>query len=988
MEEVKSPINPQVSVWTSEWFPKKGDKLQQMKLYNVMKQCERISPTTEKGKSGSIFPYLSDEINPYTLVFDGVVFVDIDNCQEVSSQIFDAFDKLCGAMPNLLAMNFSYSRNIHCYFYDEDIKNDSSKYGEQALLYLSAFAAAVKKVLGIDLRDIEGALDEHSKSPAQRLFLNHSAFQWNLCCCKASISKDDVKRLKAEYYSLFRIAEFKRTLVETPLIKGDGKITVDSTFNLLGYGTGYDARTLIAAAVYIHFEKDIEKSREYLSSKFENAQEINIQMTSMINNEYIERKYREDVEKYLFGFNVNKEYILKPRQYLSDVIEIDKLEDKYYYIQSNTGSGKTEFVKKYLKDKDGEVFFVQMTKALRDGKKQTIENFTFENWVYRLDKSLTKFHMSLEGVVKQLKERESKLYKYTIIVDESHLLEDYINIREWVINEFLSLIKKAGKVIFMSATPKYDVKLFDFKKICFTRIQEQDLVFHLHPLRLTGKGSRAKVEYEYMTEWVKKRENKVIVFSDKRQECWKKYGFDCEGITYFNSNNFKDPGVQAILKENKLINQITLSTKYMGCGVEVKHEREVDVVFFLNEGFDDSTIIQSIGRPRCSGGVEKVNVHFFYSTDCNFKGYHQPKDVLTLKNAFNNLVVLENCVPLTNVLASYITGIRNWSFNDWVARDDIKQLKVAQLIRELSYFNPSSASVLKHLPYRSVEIKCEDIVDLDRKDEKSIIRSEKRLLHYLCSLSIKNVSNLVNDDGYEALLDSGTIPYDDKKNAREEIRRAMYIARHEIELSEALYFFGSLKRAVRYLKALDIRLYLDLKWDAFKRFEGDYDVYNKFSKEFAENELIFTDEFKKDRLDKLSGVKQLDVTQAFDFFDLEHDSVFLDFLGIDKDNIKSENDDVKIPVFRGRTFRDCVSINESRSIGGSVGSKEGKKKGGQKGGSKTFSVRIQKVDTEEIFDFKSKTECMNYLGWSTKKFSEFIKNKKDKKNTYIVIDNE
>ena len=31
---------------------------------------------------------------------------------------------------------------------------------------------------------------------------------------------------------------------------------------------------------------------------------------------------------------------------------------------------------------------------------------------------------------------------------------------------------------------------------------------------------------------------------------------------------------------------------------------------------------------------------------------------------------------------------------------------------------------------------------------------------------------------------------------------------------------------------------------------------------------------------------------------------------------------------------------------------------------------------------------MNYLGWSSKKFSEFIKNKKDKKNTYIVIDNE
>ena len=111
MEINERPINPKVSVWTKDWFPKKGDELKQMDLYTVMKQCERISSSAEKGKSGSIFPYLSDEVNPYTLVFDGVVFVDIDNCQEVSYKIFDSFDKICGEMPNLLAMNFSYSIN-------------------------------------------------------------------------------------------------------------------------------------------------------------------------------------------------------------------------------------------------------------------------------------------------------------------------------------------------------------------------------------------------------------------------------------------------------------------------------------------------------------------------------------------------------------------------------------------------------------------------------------------------------------------------------------------------------------------------------------------------------------------------------------------------------------------------------------------------------------------------------------------------------------
>lgn len=987
MKVNERPINPKVSVWTKDWFPKKGDELKQMDLYTVMKQCERISSSAEKGKSGSIFPYLSDEVNPYTLLFDGVVFVDIDNCQEVSHKIFDSFDKICGEIPNLLAMNFSYSKNIHCYFYDEDIKNDSSKYSERALLYLTAFAAVVKKVLGIDLRDIEGALDEHSKSPTQRLFLNHSTFKWNEHCCKALIKKDERNKLKAEYHSLFRIAESKRTVVETPLIKGEGKILVDSTFNLLGYGTGYEARTLIASAVYMHFEKDIERAREYLSSKFENAQEINIQMTSMINNGYIERKCREDIEKYLFGFSVNEEHILKPGQYLSEVIDIDKLEGRYYYIQSNTGSGKTEFVKKYLKDKEGEVFFVQMTKALRDGKKQTIENFTFENWEYGLDKSLTKFHMSLDGVIKQLRERSSKLHQYTIIVDESHLLEDYINIREIVINEFLTLLKRAGKVVFMSATPKSDIKLFPFEKVCFTRIQEQDLVIHLHPLKLFGEGSKDRAKYEFVTRWIKQRNNKVIVFSNKKQEAWKKYGLNCEGVTYFNSNNYNDDGVQAILKENKLINHITLSTIYMGCGVEVKHEKEVDVVFFLNEGFDDSTIIQSIGRPRCSGGVEKVNVHFFYTTDCSFKGYHTKEDAVFLQNAFDNLVVHENHGTLINVLAAHMTGIRASSFNEWESKNEVKLLKVSQLMRNISYFNPSSVSVLKHLPYRSIEIKYEDIVDLDRKGEKSIIRSEKKLLFYLCSLSRTKVSHLVNEDGYEALLDSGNIPYDDKKNAREEIRRAVYIAQHGIEISEALHFFGTLKRAVKHIKALDIRISLDIKQETLKRFEGDGSIYDKFLREFEANELIFTDEYKKHRLELLQGkVQNIDVTS--DFLNAEHEEVFLEFLGINKDELNSDNEDVKIPVFRGTTFRNCVSVNKSRSIGGSVGSKEGKKKGGQKGGSKTFSVKIQKVDTGEIISFESKTECMNYLGWSSKKFSEFMKNKRDKKNTYVVLDSE
>ena len=178
-------INPKVSTWIHSRFPKKGEELKIIDLYIVMKRCEQIPQNANKGESGSIFPYLSEEANPNYFEFDGVVFVDIDNCQNVSETIFESFEKICSALPNLLAMNFSYSRNLHCYFYDNEIKDNPSIYGEKALLYLCAFAAAVKKITNIDLRNIEGALDTHSKSPNQRLFLNRSEFKWNIyCTCK------------------------------------------------------------------------------------------------------------------------------------------------------------------------------------------------------------------------------------------------------------------------------------------------------------------------------------------------------------------------------------------------------------------------------------------------------------------------------------------------------------------------------------------------------------------------------------------------------------------------------------------------------------------------------------------------------------------------------------------------------------------------------------------------------------------------------------
>lgn len=76
-----NPINPKVSLWTKDYHPYKSDKLEELDLYTVLKYCENIDPSALKGKSGSIFPYLSSSIDATDKYSDGVLFIDFDPVQ-------------------------------------------------------------------------------------------------------------------------------------------------------------------------------------------------------------------------------------------------------------------------------------------------------------------------------------------------------------------------------------------------------------------------------------------------------------------------------------------------------------------------------------------------------------------------------------------------------------------------------------------------------------------------------------------------------------------------------------------------------------------------------------------------------------------------------------------------------------------------------------------------------------------------------------------
>lgn len=972
---MENKINPKVS-WTHNAFACKGSSMKVIDLYSVLRYCqEKISPDSAKQSSGSISAYKSETFNPShdVIMFDGIVFVDIDYLKDISPDasriIFESFDKLCGCLPNLLAMNYSYSKNLHLYFYDEDIISDPSLYKSRGSLYLAATAAAIRKVCDIDLRQYERTLDLSNTSPYQKFYLCNSDFQWNVYCVKSTLSNATIKRLKSEYYELFKKAEGYRTIVNTTPVSGTGDIMVDKNYNLLGYGSGYDARTYIVAAAYFHYHEDIELAREWISKQFKNAKEMCVQMDNMVINQTIASKYRKDVDEFLFGRTIGDVYRLDQNQYISDVIDINDLDGKYFYICSNTGTGKTEFVKNFIKKTSNNAIIIQITKALRDGKSRGIEDITYGNWDTIVDRS--KIHTTIEGAIRNC--NGMNLSEYTVIVDESHLLEEYINVRKSITIELLTLLETAGKVIFMSATPKSDINLFDFKKITFEKIQPQDLVVYQHPMQFSGKGSKEASEYEYMINYIKKtiRETggeKFIIFSNKKQESWKKYGLENEDVTFFNSNNITDPNVQSILKYNRLNSDITLSTKYMGCGVEVKKEREVHIVFNLNEGFDLDFIIQSIGRPRASGGVEKIILHLFYTIDRRWVATVGEEILNDIDSAFQNLIIEAEEYDIINILAAKMLNIYDPHFNQYSVKEKIKGLWVGNYVNERIYHTPYAFELFKKLPYQKIDVinLPTQIINMDGKVRR--VRKEDELVDYLCSLKSFEITNMGVESGYEEILKGNTIPYNDPVNARKVIQSAKFVVKY-IELPEAIKFFGDIKKAYDTLAMLVRYAKVNAGVYGVKEFNGSTAMKAKLDLEFEKVKKVFTDDFIQTIVEDVAGWKVK--TEDLNIFD---DDVFSMLIDEYDNKYKGSHTTSK---FNGDSYSSCVNNKNMKDVSGRVGGKMGSPK---------KSIVIKRLSDGEEFSFDSKGECMEWLGWSPPKFSYFIKNQVDKKKQYVVVE--
>lgn len=863
-------INPKVSIWSKKYFPSTGNLLKSADLYTTLKYQETIDKG-EKGKNGIAFMYTNNTAYPDKYNCDGLFYIDIDNVSEYSEIIYSNFEKIAERFPNLLAICFSASRNIHAFVYDERFKGvdiDLEEYCMWSKIYISAFAWIVKSICEVDLRDVNGALDYHTARIGQPMYLTYSEFKWNTYCMQWDMDKNDVKRLKAEYHRLFKsfIQMYdKDAMDEVVRVKREENaifnkevpriIDKDTWFGKL---CGNELRRMIASNIMVYCDGDEKEAKKLIDENFDSPSKKEI--ASWLRYNY-SKFYNRDLYEWLF-VRVDDKICLEQDQYLNDVLYLG--DEKYVYIISNTNTGKTEWCKSMIRNNNN-VIALYPNKVLRDGKRQGVEEYTYVNEAKEVDKTKS-VNITIDLFTKlfNVSDMEGK----TVIVDEAHLLQDYISIqgRREIIKDTINMIQYADRIVFMSATPKAEMKLFKFKTMKFEKTQLQNLhvrcmLLDVDKVNKSKKISKSNALYNYMNNFIEDKlianGKKVVIFSDKAQNKWKKYGLyprlENKTCGLYRSKDNTDDCLKQINDFNNLCYPTTLATRYLGVGVEIKNEDEGHIVMNLDEGFDIAFVEQCIGRYR---DAKDVYLYLFTSKnpDRVVCREEEEKNKQLLMSYYVDLYDDTDDLNRMNILKAMKLNAYDGFEEDKELREAVGMLLANNIISRYDYASLISVHLmLKRLPYEKIDMKSK-VVKLGKKEmEDSFVvyeNDEDELRMYISSMDDNQLMKVMQYT-VDEILNKKIVPFVDKIMARKILKMIKPIVKRGWSFSKWNEFFdGKLSTMVCEKEKM-------MKYCRYMR--GDYsdevgsddtleEMKLKLEKEFKDVEMLWNKEFLKDAL--------------------------------------------------------------------------------------------------------------------------------------------
>lgn len=975
--------------YSNKYFTKNGEKLQSVDMRELFEYYSNLPPMS-KNQYGGIYCYNNPTKGESELNFNGLFFIDIDTKginQWISDRIFNYSDRIFLKMPNILCIKLSYSKGIHVIVFNDESIDGVEDYKRKCMDWMAFFTYTVRKQLDIDLAEYHTekglpVLDVHNINPYQQLGLSGNPYKWNEYHCSQSLDKVWKKTLREAYPQLYSMqGELDpNRKVETDLLKKyregldttfneEVPRTIDANFTRYGY-SGDGLRRKIAMCLLIRCGWEVEDATELCNSGFdkETAKQINAWIKTYSRKELSNNGGFVRWMKWLFKEDKTKDnYVeLKRHEYLNQVLDVNKIDYKYLYIVSNTGTGKTEWIKRIV-DENDDVIAVSPNLAILEGKKggDGIKTRNISSKVFNNKEKMNKSKGMMTTMDRVGRMNKEDLTDKILIVDEAHLLTTYLGMKGKLeaMEKILLNMDVCKKVIFLSATPSGERYIRPFKVISFIKKTNANVIIHTKKLDVDGvKGKKGGVYVPCYKRIINDmmKERHVIVFSNRKRGKWDEAGIqqliDDKAWGEYNSTiknaKGKNECYEMLKGEegNKMLYDWIFATCFLGVGVEVKCDkdgnriRDGHVVFFVDEGFDVSFIEQCIGRFRdMEDEMINIHVHLYYT-----KNTH-PTSVYTLEDYkgkcaryYEEAVGMEDEGGVRyNILMQRFFGVSGKKVNPELNNDvheAIGKMMAYKIYNEKHY--ASVEDVITHigkLPYKKIEVMEEEEIEVN-SDGKRYNMKEKEFGEYVMGLNKGALLSMLENYGTNELMNKECgfdIPFKNYSKVSRYIDVLRKIYKRGWDVYEWIQFakgeISKIEKMYRVLKIYMLMKSEDSVIDNKDDFEfvGSEEVMKKGVKEA---ELIFEKWF----LDEVVNKRDMGLV---DKMEIEIDPIFADVMGLEDE--KDEND--------RKMFLDVGDVK--RMVG--------------KAAAKTYEItmngKLDKYGLKKGMIFKGKKEILDYV---------------------------
>lgn len=591
--------------WSSQALPS-GDRINHLPVLSLEEFVEVINNPSAHA------PYREDvegkRYNPGIFNTHDTLFLDIDHIDDYFDRIWGALEDIIVDCPFIAMVKQSRSKSLH--FICIGHWNTVEEHVVRDMCYLAMVAKSIMIRTGIDLREVEKALDVHTKSCSQRLFVyDPSKHPYIINPYPTRVSLDCEEKLFDEY-PMLRPAKTraskqasKQASVKKEAFTGTfdasvrettDRITLDRNYEVCGY-YGNDARWRVANAIAYLCHDNLEQAAQVIKNNFTNYNDFSFASVSK-------------------GVNRNVlNWVLTNLQAQFDgecTFLTEKIDEILRFIESHprtllvapTGTGKTTLV-------NGMPGVIGLAKRLNAVVITPFNSMLhlYNNMIsirtdglycaniddYRSDEPVVIIWDQVNKLLGRIIEDHRP-----VIIDESHTLFLDRNYRDAAVS-LMKKLKGVSTVIAVTATPTGEEEELGLERLEYR--SRKGFV------NATCRYTKSNVGLSLLGDIIYNNEHsnydRIVVFSDRYARRLHE-NLDARLIphAFIHSKNRTGKDFIALQENEMLTEKITICTALAYNGLNFKNENET--VLVLMDVYEGQTlsahIIQCVGRLRRS----------------------------------------------------------------------------------------------------------------------------------------------------------------------------------------------------------------------------------------------------------------------------------------------------------------------------------------------------------------------------------------------------